>query len=141
MPRTKFRIHLSHFSEYRLAARFYEADRNFADVQIKHNFAGLRLAQYERGSQRRMTCKGQLFLHREDAHPHSTLELHRRIIGQNKSCLREIHLPRHRLHLFVAQPSASGKTASGLPSRATEEKTSNCTKGNRRCLLLMPGLL
>src|SRR5256885_17246054 len=80
-----------------VVARYYEADWNFADVQTKHNFAVLRLAQYERGPQRRMTCKRQFFLHCEDTHSYSTLSFHRRIVGQNESCFGEIHLPRHCL--------------------------------------------
>jgi hypothetical protein len=114
MSRTKFRILLCHFSEYRLTGRVCEAYRNFPDVQIEHDFTGFGFAQYERRSQRRMTRKGELFLHREDAYSHPALAFHGRITRQNESCLGEIHLPRHRLHLFVAQPSGVWENRQGI---------------------------
>src|SRR5579863_1363625 len=66
-------------------------------------------AQLKCGSERWMTGERQLFLYREDSHPHPAFAFDRRFTRQDERRLRKIHLPRQRLHFLVAQAPAISK--------------------------------
>src|ERR1700689_941743 len=108
-----------------------------------------------------MSRKRQLFLHRENSHPHPPLALRRLVAWKNERRLRQVHLLRNQLHLLVAHsatvkknrqriplegprrktkplrhplppPRLSKKTAREFPSRGLEENTSHCAMLSRR---------
>src|SRR5580693_8941833 len=108
-------IDLRHLAKYRLPGLLFELNWNLAHVEIQHNLPhSCRPAQLKCGSQRRMTGERQLFLYREDSHPHPTFAFDRRSTRQDERGLGKIHLPRQRLHFFVAQPSAISKNRYGI---------------------------
>ncbi len=74
-------------------------------------------AQRECSSQRRMAGKGQLFLHRKDAHPNAALSFQRRVARQNEGGFREVHLAGDGLHFLVRESPAIEKNSQRIAGK------------------------
>src|SRR5579864_3515137 len=116
-------INLRHLSKRRLPGRLFKSHRDLSHIQLERDLAGFTGSpQCKRCPQRRMAREGQLFLHRENSHPHSAFPLGGCIAWKNEGRLREVHLFRDRLHLAVTQSPRIGKNRQGIALQSLRGK-------------------
>src|SRR6185437_5230478 len=106
-----FGVALTHLSKR--SVRVYlatKAYRNLADVQVEPDFVATAKPMQVIGSaERRMSGKRQFLTYGEDAHASAVAPILLRFAGQDECRLRQVHLPRHGLHLLVSQPPRIGE--------------------------------